>query len=106
MIIDLQKFPSRLVVNQSTRVEGKKDNDYYIYQAATNPVPNKFDWGFKRGSGNLINTTNGVVNLINAFGRVVKTRPFTSRQERNYIVNNYLEIYNKRGKYIISVEFD
>lgn len=105
MMRKLQEFSSRKILNEVEFLP--KPIIDFKYESIVNPVPENWRWCFKRGQGNIINVCNGYVIVKDGWGCVVKKRRFTSRYERNNIVNSYEKLYHGGKRiYYICVEFD
>jgi len=77
----------------------------YRKEAALNPVKLRWDWQFKNGMGNLMNTTRGRVVVRNLKGEPIHSIKFDGKIRRNNAVAKMMDKY--RVKYFtINVEFD
>ena len=75
-------------------------------EALLHPVKPKWDWQFKAGRGNLMNTTRGRAIVRNREGEPVRVIKFDGKIRRNEAVARLTDFCRPRKGYCVCVEFD
>jgi hypothetical protein len=75
-------------------------------EAILHPVKPDWDWQFKSGPGNLMNTTRGRAIVRNRDGEPVRVIKFDGKIRRNEAVARLTDFCRSRRGYYVCVEFD
>jgi hypothetical protein len=75
-------------------------------EALVHPVKKDWDWQFKGGMGNLMNTTKGRAIARNWEGAEVRVIKFDGKTRRNEAVAKLTDFCRPRRGYCVCVEFD
>jgi hypothetical protein len=75
-------------------------------EALVHPVKKDWDWQFKGGMGNLMNTTKGRAIARNWEGAEVRVIKFDGKTRRNEAVAKLTDFCRPRKGYCVCVEFD
>jgi len=75
-------------------------------EALVHPVEKDWEWQFKQGPGNLMNTTKGRAIARNWEGAEVRVIKFDGKTRRNEAVAKLTDFCRPRRGYYICVEFD
>jgi hypothetical protein len=75
-------------------------------EALVHPVKKDWEWQFKGGMGNLMNTTKGRAIARNWEGAEVRVIKFDGKTRRNEAVAKLTDFCRPRRGYYICVEFD
>ena len=103
MIIAISKYSSRKIVADPAEKNEQKDIDFQL-ESIKNPVPYNEKWGY-RFVKNEIKTREGWVEIHGQFDELIRRRKFTTRKERNDIVNRFVKLCHK-GNYYLQITFD
>ncbi len=104
MIIALQKFPSKKIVNQN--LPEKPQPIDYKAESLRNPVPYIEEWGYRKCAKNEINVRIGTVMIKNGWGEIQRQRRFKNRTDRDSIVAKFQKDLHGNKRYYVCVEFD